>query len=270
MKNDIQKVSKKTQNDVSVFSKSIPSDHEMMVYTTMAKQAVSSKMYRGIGDESGVMMIMLSARELGIPPMQALNGGINIINGKVEISARMISALIRKAGHKISVKNSTNDVCVIVGERCDNGESITSSFSVEDAKRAGIFRSGGGWTKFPKDLCFARALSRLSRQLFSDVIGIGYAEGEIRSSVQSSKNTEIEILQEDYQKSSEENEELEKKVLEKFNESDRDLAKEYIDVIMKHFEWSKNECLTKILNEDKVKEKFEMWKSKKYKSKEVD
>jgi len=145
-----------------------PSEHEMMVFQTMAKAAVDSKMYKGVGEQAGVMMIMLSARELGIPPCQALNGGINIINGKAEISARMMSALIRKAGHEIRIKESTENLCVLVGTRKDTGESQEASFSLEEAQRAGLVKIGGGWAKWPKDMCFARALSRLARQLFSD------------------------------------------------------------------------------------------------------
>ncbi len=72
-----------TSSEVMISTPSIPSTHEMMVFTTMAKQAVESKMYRGIGEQAGVMMIMLAAREMGISPMMAINGGLNIIQGKV-------------------------------------------------------------------------------------------------------------------------------------------------------------------------------------------
>ena len=140
-----------------------PSEHEMMVFQIMSKSAVESKMYKGIGEQAGVMMIMLAARELGIPPCQALNGGLNIIQGKVEISARMMNALIRKAGHQITVKDISDNLCTLVGKRCDTGESQESSFSVAEAQRAGLVKPGGGWTKFPKDMCYARALSRLAR-----------------------------------------------------------------------------------------------------------
>lgn len=159
----------------------IPTDHEMMVFNTMATQAVESKMYKGIGDQAGVMMIMLSARELGISPMQALNGGLNIIQGKVEISARMMGALIRKAGHSISIVESTDTLCTLKGTRADNGDTLEATYSVIEAQKAGLIRNGGGWTKCPKDMCFARAISRLARQLFADVIGIGYVEGEIKA-----------------------------------------------------------------------------------------
>jgi hypothetical protein len=39
-------------------------------------------MYRSVGKESAIMMIMLAAREYGIGPAQALNGGLHLIEGR--------------------------------------------------------------------------------------------------------------------------------------------------------------------------------------------
>lgn len=237
-----------------------PSEHEMMVFQVMAKAAVDSKLYRGIGEQAGVMMIMLAARELGIPPCQALNGGINIINGKAEISARMMSALVRKAGHEIKIKESTDDMCVLVGKRCDTGETQESSFSLADAQRAGLVKVGGGWTKWPKDMCFARALSRLARQLFSDVIGIGYVEGEIKAS------EEAVVLPDDVPLEIPENPQSDadnlQKLLDMFEKDDKFLVMEYVKVVSKHFEWSESECVKKFLEEKSLVEKFSAWKNK--------
>ena len=83
----------------------MPSTQELMVYQTWAKNAVDSQMYRGVGKESAIMMIMLAAREYGIGPAQALNGGLQIIEGKVELSARIMCALIRKAGHELKIED---------------------------------------------------------------------------------------------------------------------------------------------------------------------
>lgn len=236
-----------------------PSEHEMMVYHTMAKQAVESKMYKGIGEQAGVMMIMLAARELGIPAMQALNGGLNIIQGKVEISARMMSALIRKAGHKIAITENTDNICTLLGTRCDTGETLSVSFTVADAQKAGLIKPNGGWTKFPKDMCFARALSRLARQLFSDVIGIGYVEGEIKATeAEVILPEEIQPLEYDPQ---EEHQNLEA-LLEKFDKKEHSLVLEYIKVVKDHFEWSQANCVKKFLEEKDLIEKFNKWKSK--------
>jgi hypothetical protein len=238
----------------------MPSEHEMMVYHTMAKQAVSSKMYKGVGEEAGVMMIMLSARELGIPPCQALNGGLNIIQGKVEISARMMSAMIRKAGHQIKIKENTNNICTLEGRRCDTGEILETSFSVADAQLAGIFKAGGGWTKWPKDMCFARALSRLARQLFSDVIGIGYVEGEIKASeaeIVLPNDVHIEEVE------IEDEAEWDRKFLELFDKEDKHLAMKYLEVVRSHFQWTRIQCVKELLkDEKKLFEKFSQWKSK--------
>jgi hypothetical protein len=245
---------------------STPTPHEMAVFNTMAEQAVSSKMYRGIGEQAGVMMIMLAARELGIPPMQALNGGLNIINGKVEFSARMMNALIRRSGHQITIKESSDGKCVLLGRRADNGDTATVSYSIEEARMAGLVKTGGGWTKNPKDMCFARALSRLARQLFSDVIGIGYVEGEIKMTDSVPILTE-ELSDLPIEKKPEEPEENESeweiKYLEKFHKDDKALALEYLTKVAGHFKWSRIQTMKQMLSDIKrTFQKFNEWKSK--------
>lgn len=236
----------------------IPSEHEMMVYHTMAEQAVESKMYRGIGDKAGVMMIMLASRELGIPPMQALNGGLHIINGKVEISARMMNALIRKEGHVIQVVESNDMRCKLKGIRRDTGETAYASFSLEEAQKAGLIKSGGGWAKFPADMCFARALSRLARQLFADVIGIGYVEGEI-----SQVNETPPVVDEEPLPPVKPTEELAKEYEEMFLKEDLVKANEFLRVVQEHFKWSLYQTLEELLKDkDKTLDKFLEWKKK--------
>jgi hypothetical protein len=233
----------------------------------MAEQAVSSKMYRGIGEKAGVMMVMLAARELGIPPMQALNGGINIIQGKVEISARMMSALIRKSGHQISIKENSHTSCTLVGKRADTAESLEVSYTLEEAQKAGLVKAGGGWTKCPKDMCFARALSRLARQLFSDVIGIGYVEGEIKPTeaeivVSTDDFPEVDAIMED--------ENNLQQLLDLFDKDDRFHVMEYLKIVQKHFEWTQARAVKELLKDQKrLFEKFHAWKSKIKKAEET-
>lgn len=244
----------------------IPNDHEMTVFNVMAKQAVESKMYRGIGDQAGVMMIMLSARELGIPPMQALNGGLSIIQGKVEISAKMMGAMIRKAGHDFVPKEHTDTKCVMWGKRGDNGRELEVSFTLEEAKTAGIFKAGGGWTKWPKDMLFARALSRIGRQLFGDVVGMGYVEGEIKpKEMEYSNNEEVIVEQEVEIVPSEE--ELLDKYLNLFDRDERLSAVEYLKVVMEVFSWTRSQTIMEFLkDEKKLFQKFNVWKEKLKKS----
>jgi hypothetical protein len=55
---------------------------------------------------------------------------------------------------------------------------MTCSFSLSEAKRAGL--TGAVWQKYQEDMLFWRALSRLARQLFPDVIKGCYVQGEIQ------------------------------------------------------------------------------------------
>ena len=116
---------------------------------------------------------------MGLSPMQSLSGGIYNINGKFEISARLLNQLIRRNRHQLKVLSNTDEVCTIWGKRRDTGEELTHSFHIQEAARAGLIKEGGPWKKYPKDMCFARAISRLARQLFPDCIGSCYVEGEL-------------------------------------------------------------------------------------------
>lgn len=252
-------------DEMSLVASNIPTDHEMMVYHTMAEQAVNSKMYKGIGEKSGVMMIMLAARELGVPPMQALNRGLNIINGTVEISARMLGALIRRAGHQFIPKKLTDTECIMWGKRADNGQELEVSFTFAEAQKAGLVKPGGGWVKWPKDMLFARSLSRLARQLFSDVIGIGYVEGEIKECelqpqlpvtpcVNDVNDIELDVKKIDEPQFED--------VLLKLDDEDKFLMMKYLHVVVNHFGWSEEETKCKFSKDPNLMEKFEKWKEK--------
>lgn len=241
----------------------VPEEHELQVYQVMAQQAASSKLYRGIGDESGLLTIMLSAREMGIPPMGAINGGLNLIQGKVEISARMMTALIRKAGHSILVTESTDEICTVKGKRADNGDEMVCSFSIEEAKRAGLVKSGGGWSKHPSDMLFARAISRLSRRLFSDIIGIGYVEGEIPVKTTKKKASNY-IEKEEEIKEAEvvDTGNLIKDFLKTKPQAKRKAWEKYLRTVCSKLEWEVEKAIQEFEKDpESTQEKFEKWEN---------
>lgn len=156
----------------------MPDPAEFQMFQTIARSAQNSGLYAGVGQEAKIFMVLLSARELGIPPMLALNGGIWNIQGKIEISARLMNGLIRRAGHSIKVIESTDTTCTLLGKRTD-GDSVECTFTIEDATKAGLHKSNT-YMKYPADMLYNRCMSRLARRLFSDVIGTAYIEGEIK------------------------------------------------------------------------------------------
>lgn len=143
----------------------------------MCQALLQSPHYKRIGAE-GIFAIVEKAKSVGVSPLDALNGGMYYVQGKVEMSSAMMNQMIRQNGHSISKdKKSDSTVCTLIGKRSDNGDVWEESFSIEEAKLAGIYKHQ--WLKYPKDMLFARALSRLARQLFPDVIKGCYVQGEI-------------------------------------------------------------------------------------------
>lgn len=138
--------------------------------------AVKSGQYPGIS-EAALMNIALSARDLGVSPYKAFNGGFYVVNGKICMSTNLMADRIRAAGHSIKIPEWTAEKCVIIGVRKDNGDSVKFEFTMDDAQRAGLSNSPT-WKKFPKQMLYNRAMSTLARTLFPDVVGNAYSEDE--------------------------------------------------------------------------------------------
>jgi len=162
----------------------IPTAEEFKTYQQIALSASKTPYWNKLGGEAGVLSIMLLARELGISPMNAISGMFHVVLGKVEISAKGITYLIRKHGHQLKLIMLTPTKCIIQGKRSDTGEEMEVTYTFEDAQKAGLVKSGGGWINNPKDMLFARTVSRLGRWLFTDCLGTCYVEGELQESIE--------------------------------------------------------------------------------------
>ncbi len=111
-------------------------------------------------------------------------------------------------------------------------------------------------------------MSRLARQLFSDVIGIGYIEGEIKA-------TECEVIVPDNipfetVETLPNDSELLQSYLGNFEKEEQFLALEYLKTVMKHFDWSQSRAIQEMtIDKDNLIQKFNAWKSKIKKTEEV-
>lgn len=139
------------------------------------------------GGDEGLWNALIASKSLKLDPCMVLKD-MNVVRGKVELSVHLMSALIRSKGHFISKdKRSTDECCILKGKRRDTGEEWETSFSLKDAARAGLLNSSPTWKAYPKNMLYARAFSILARELFADVIGGTYIEGEISDSIRVSE-----------------------------------------------------------------------------------
>ena len=96
--------------------------------------------------------------------------GVNIIKGKVTLSANLIAAAIKRSGrYNYRVMALTDESCRV--EFYEGGQSVgVSEFTMADAKAAGL-ATGDNWRKFPRNMLFARAISNGAKWYCPDLSG---------------------------------------------------------------------------------------------------
>ena len=167
---------------------------DVEVMQKMCAQLMRTKHYQSMG-EAGLFAIVQKAKSLNINPLEALNGGLYYVQGKVGMSSEMMASLIRGQGHSITKDpKSDNSICILHGKRADNHDTWSITFSMDDAKRAGLAK--GMYEKYPSIMLYNRAMSMLARQLFPDVIkGAGYTHDELIE-IKSSQPSQVKRMEE--------------------------------------------------------------------------
>ncbi len=131
------------------------------------------------GKPDMVMAAVIRGMEIGLAPMQALSN-IAVINGRASIWGDALPALIQRAGHTLD--------CILEGEgdnmravatltRGDTGKEIVRTFSVAEAKKAGLWGKQGPWQAYPTRMLQMRARSFAVRDGAADaMMGLQVAE----------------------------------------------------------------------------------------------
>jgi hypothetical protein len=128
------------------------------------------------GKPGNVMVAMQWGMEIGLKPMQSLQN-IAVINGRPCLWGDAVIALVR--GSSVCEYVSETDdgkaaTCVV--KRRGEAEQVRT-FSMDDAKTAGLLGKQGPWTQYPKRMRQMRARAFALRDVFPDVLkGIQIAE----------------------------------------------------------------------------------------------
>lgn len=135
------------------------------------------------GNPEAMLAAVLMGKELGLGPMQSMNM-LDVIDGKPSLSAELMNARIRQAGHSLTATELSDKACTLLGRRGDNGDEMTYTFTDAMASRAGL-TGKSNWKKYPEAMLWARAVSQLARMLFPDVFAAmhAYTADELGSDV---------------------------------------------------------------------------------------
>lgn len=174
----------------------------------LAKMAFSAGMLipqkKGYGDNAVVeddeavlargTMIIMQGMEIGVPPMQAVQL-LAMINGRITAHSEAVPGLLLAHGFKLKETWTGTEMqddwtCTVELSR-PNGDKYIGSFSVKDAKQAGLWdqnptRPGyqgkpkpneSAWFRYPKRMLKARALGFAGKDGGADVLkGIAVRE----------------------------------------------------------------------------------------------
>lgn len=139
---------------------------------------------------------MLAGTELGFQAIQSLSS-VHVIKGKATLSAQAMKALVYRHGAGSFTDEWGEDeqgrpTITVTAKRSDNGDTESITWTLVDAKRAGLL-NGRNWKQYPRDMLWSRATASVCRKLFPDICGGLYTPGEAKSFAGDDKDAKPDV-----------------------------------------------------------------------------
>ena len=164
-------------------------DQKIMYARYLAKSDLLPVAYRG--KPENVLLAIEAGDALGVRPLTAINM-IHVIQGKPTISAGLMAALVRQAGHRLRVVVGTREAgqpgqgskaepCAIAKLwRSDDPEFAFESVWTLQRARDAQLTAKDSWKHYPQAMLKARAISEVCRDACPEVLaGIAYTPEEL-------------------------------------------------------------------------------------------
>ena len=128
---------------------------------------------------ANVLWAMDLADALGIPFPQVMQT-MAVMRGRMTMSADLMAAVVRRAGHKLRVREQGMSVTAALIRRDDPDYEFTATWDEAKARRAGLWGQRGPWSLYPAQMLRSRAITEVCRQGASDALaGTIYSPDEL-------------------------------------------------------------------------------------------
>ena len=154
----------------------------------LATDMHSSRLFSAYGTPAAVLSTIMVGRELGLPAMASLRS-VHIVEGRHSLSAALMVALVLRSGMAEFFRPVTADDGTIDADdkhatfetlrKGPGNRLVRLTYTIEEAKAAGLVKDKSGWVKNPKPMLIARAQSSLARLVYSDLIAGLYTPEEL-------------------------------------------------------------------------------------------
>ena len=149
-------------------------DEAMRFADMLAGSSIVPKDY--IGKPGNCLVAIQWGMELGLQPMQAMQS-IAVINGRPSLWGDAMLALVKAHPAFEWIKEECDGTVATCTIKRRGEPEVVQSFSLEEAKRAGLTGKQGPWTQYPKRMLQMRARGFALRDAFPDALrGVVSAE----------------------------------------------------------------------------------------------
>lgn len=170
--------------ELEIRASAVPSGRDMQASMDYARALATSGLlpesYRS--QPQNVLYAIEYGRTLGITPMAAMTG-VHVIKGKPTASAALISALVRRAGHKLRVRGDAQSATAQIIRSDDPEYVFEATFTMQDARNANLANKDT-WKQFPGAMLKSRAITQVARDACEEVLfGLHYTAEELGADV---------------------------------------------------------------------------------------
>lgn len=132
------------------------------------------------GKAADVLASIMTGQEIGLPPMAAIRG-VHIVQGKPILAADTMVGIVLGSGlcEYFSQIEATNQLVTFETKRRGSPVPQRCSWSIDDAKRAGLYPTKDVWRAYPRAMLSARCRAELARSVYPDILAGIYDPDEL-------------------------------------------------------------------------------------------
>ena len=139
----------------------------MKLAEMFSKSAMVPKQYQG--NAANCLVAMAYGDSLGMAPLQAMQS-VAVVNGVPALYGDGMLALVQASPMFESIEESIEDGAAVCTVKRRGMKPVQRVFTIDDAKRAGLWGKQGPWQQYPSRMLQMRARSWALRDAFADVL----------------------------------------------------------------------------------------------------
>lgn len=139
----------------------------MKLAEMFSKSAMVPKQYQG--NAANCLVAMAYGDSLGMAPLQAMQS-VAVVNGVPALYGDGMLALVQASPVFESIEESIEDGAAVCTVKRRGMKPVQRVFTIDDAKRAGLWGKQGPWQQYPSRMLQMRARSWALRDAFADVL----------------------------------------------------------------------------------------------------